>query len=325
MIKKNIVLTLRNSKEDFRSIEKVFFQLSRYLFITYFELSYSSSSILNIYRNIVSVRKQQPSLLHISGFDHYLLWYPFKNAILTIHDLEALKRKKGIKRWIFKKLWFDLPIKNAVAVTTISNFTKQELLRSNNYRTPIYVIPNPLTIEVDFEPKCEWNSELKVLHIGTKANKNLIRTIAALENISCELTIIGKLSDVQYEQLLDLGIKYRNQCNLSEEEIIKEYQRCDLLCFTSTYEGFGLPILEAQALGRVVLTSNCTSMPEVAGEGAFLVDPFSVQSIREGILKLIEDRNLREQLIEKGRQNIKRFEPKEVARQYKALYEEVEK
>jgi len=88
----------------------------------------------------------------------------------------------------------------------------------------------------------------------------------------------------------------------------------------STQEGFGMPILEAQATGRVVLTSNCSSMPDVAGNGALFVDPFSEESIRQGLEKLCTDANLRDELITKGFENTQRFLPEEVAKKYLALY-----
>ena len=94
----------------------------------------------------------------------------------------------------------------------------------------------------------------------------------------------------------------------------------DLLVFVSTYEGFGLPILEAQATGRPVITSNVLSMPEVAGDSACLVDPFDVSSIRKGILKVINDPAYREKLIKRGFENVKRFQPDKIAEQYADIY-----
>lgn len=101
------------------------------------------------------------------------------------------------------------------------------------------------------------------------------------------------------------------------------YQSCDLVCFVSTYEGFGMPILEAQAVGRPVLTSDISPMREVAGEGAFKVDPFDVDSIRTGLERLIGDGGLREDLIREGFRNVKGYSAESVAAQYAALYREV--
>jgi len=287
------------------------------------ELPFESKGLFNRIKNILFLLKHRKSLLHISGHDHYLLWYPFKNAILTIHDIEALKRKSGFKRWLFKKLWFDIPIRNAKAVTTISEFSKREILSLGNYQTPIKVIYNPLILPLSYSPKLFNQAKPRILHIGTKANKNLSRLIKALQGIACELVIIGSNSEELKAELSASGIDYIIKSNLSNEEMITEYKASDLLAFVSIYEGFGLPILEAQAFGRPVITSNLTSMPEVAGEGALLVDPFSVDDIRKGVLRLIQDRGLREKLIQEGLENVKRFDAERIAGEYAAVYEEV--
>ena len=77
------------------------------------------------------------------------------------------------------------------------------------------------------------------------------------------------------------SISYTEQWGLSDQEILQHYRDCDMVVFASTYEGFGMPIIEGNATGRPVVTSNICSMPEVAGAAACLVDPFDCSSIRE--------------------------------------------
>ena len=115
-------------------------------------------------------------------------------------------------------------------------------------------------------------------------------------------------------------IRYKNYINAPDAEMIDLYHTADLLTFVSTIEGFGMPILEAQASGLPVLTSNCSSMPEVAGDAAFFADPLDVLSIRKGILTALTDQNQRDQLVIKGYRNVKRFREDHIAEQYNLLY-----
>lgn len=101
--------------------------------------------------------------------------------------------------------------------------------------------------------------------------------------------------------------------HLPQEDLITIYSLADLYLYPSLHEGFGLPILEAQACGCPVLTSKLTSCPEVAGDGAHLVDPYSVAEIKHGILKILKDLRYREELIRRGYQNQKRFSWKKTA------------
>ena len=318
------LLIYRKKRPEFNSIENVFNALSPFLDVEYIELPYFSTGLINRFKNISFIRKQKALLNHISGYDHYLaLGLKRKKTILTIHDIEVLKRTIGLKRYILKKIWFDWPIKKVNTVTTISEFSKMELLRLNNYKTPIVVIPNPLTLPLAYIPK-KFNSHCPtILHLGVKANKNLSRLIQAIKEIPCTLVIVGAPNPSIIQELTNNIINYTFKTNISNDEIIKEYQNCDILSFVSTYEGFGLPIIEAQALGRAVITSNCSSMPEVSGDGALLVNPNSIEEIRAGIKRLIVDTQLREDLIKKGLENIKRFKPEKIAKQYTNLYQEV--
>ena len=119
------------------------------------------------------------------------------------------------------------------------------------------------------------------------------------------------------------SIEYSSVADISGAEIVREYERSDMLAFVSTYEGFGLPILEANAVGRPVITGNILSMPEVSGKAACLVDPYRIEDIRAGILRVIDDDAYREQLIAYGRENVKRFSARTIAKQYALLYEEL--
>lgn len=91
----------------------------------------------------------------------------------------------------------------------------------------------------------------------------------------------------------------------------------------SLKEGFGMQVIEAMACGTAVVCSNRGALPEVAGDAACLVDPFDVESIRTGILKVMTDRHYRERLVQRGFENVKRFSPASIAARYEQIHEEV--
>lgn len=110
---------------------------------------------------------------------------------------------------------------------------------------------------------------------------------------------------------------------IEEEDLPVIYNLADAFLYPSLYEGFGLPILEAQACGCPVITSNVSSMPEIAGEGAVLVDPYKVEEIADSISKIISDNNLRNDIILKGFSNCEKFSWKRCAEETLKVYEEV--
>ena len=137
------------------------------------------------------------------------------------------------------------------------------------------------------------------------------------------MRIIGRLEDEHRASLVTHGVAFTSASGLSDAAMRDEYAKCDMLVFASTAEGFGMPILEAQAVGRPVVTSQVSSMPEVAGDAAELVDPFDIASIRAGVRRVIEDARHREALVARGFENVRRFSPQAIAAQYAALYREV--
>ena len=147
----------------------------------------------------------------------------------------------------------------------------------------------------------------------------MIRIIHAIHDLDIHLSIIGSISIENTELLDKFGVNYSNSINLTDEEIFAKYVESDMLVFPSTYEGFGLPIIEAQTVGRPVITSNNTSMPWVAGSAACLVDPYSIDSIRSGIVKIMQDSQYRNKLVEHGFENSKRFHPDHIAKMYHEL------
>ena len=259
---------------------------------------------------------------HVTGDINFIaLGLRKKKTVLTILDVGFMKHPNRIARAILRYFWIIFPVKRSQVITTISEATRQEVLKHVKVDpSKIKVVYVPISASFTFQPKAFNKKEPIILQIGTKPNKNVGRLVQALIGIQCRLEIIGEVNDALQKQLVASGIKYYASKNLSNDEIVDKYRKADILSFVSTYEGFGMPIVEANAIGRVVVTSNILSMPEVAGDAAHLVDPFDVDSIRRGILRVINDDEYRDSLIAKGVENCKRFDVRTIAGQYTEIY-----
>ncbi|WP_297338021.1 glycosyltransferase family 1 protein [Algoriphagus sp.] len=281
---------------------------------------------LGILKSIQWASKNKGPINHITGDVNYLsLGLPKENTIITVHDIGHYTRSlKGWKKKAYKKLWMDIPFNRVKHITAISEFTKNQLIQYAGVPdSKITVIKNPVLPFI--KPSPAPNHEIPViLQIGSGTNKNLERLIHAVRGLDVKLLLINRLENSSHVQLLrDFGIQYEQRINLDSQGLNQAYQDADIVFFASEYEGFGLPILEAQAAQRPVVTGNVSAMPEAAGEGALVVDPFSVDEIRKGLLELIEQAQLRESLIELGQKNLQQYQVQTIAQNYLALYEQI--
>ncbi len=330
-MKKEVVLIYRKQFQHTYSIEFIFdnlvasvnqsFKIKKYI------LPKFSNSFLNRIINLIAMLRLRHKIVHVTGDVHYAIlgaWFSYR--ILTIHDLAFMQQNKGIKRSILKWLYVILPVKFAHQVTVVSEATKKDVLKYVKVDPQkIKVIPN--FISAIYQPAFDRKFDPvkpQILQIGTAFNKNIKRLAEAITDIPCTLIIVGNLDELQKATLKKFGVNYLNKTGLTGDEMHQEYLEADLLTFVSVIEGFGMPILEAQACGLPVVTSNYSSMPEVAGNAAVLVDPYDITSIKNGILTLINNEGLRIQLVKKGFENVKRFSKDKIIAHYAALYQELE-
>ena len=290
------------------------------------ESSYISKGFWRRVYNIIEAVFMQGDVNHITGDVHFLTYLlKRERTVLTILDCVSLERLVGIKRLLLRYLWYVLPVRFATAIIVISTATKQELLKVVNC-DPDKIQVIYACVSACFRPsERTFNAACpRVLQIGTRAyNKNVVRVAEALAGIHCTWVLIGGLSDEQVSVIKSHNLVYENHVGLSDDALLEQYQQADMLVFASTYEGFGLPIIEANAVGRPVVTSTLYSMPEVAGDAACFVDPYSVASIRDGILRVIEDADYRGSLVKAGFANVERFRPTVIAEQYAQLFRRV--
>lgn len=280
-------------------------------------------TIKNIIKNIIYIRKNtdKSDIIHITGDIHYvLLGLIGRKTILTIHDTVLLDNCKNKLKWIFYYLfWFYFPCKIAKKVICISEETARCL---NKYiKCNVQVIPDPISSDFEKNEK-EFNTNCpSILHIGTGWNKNIDNVIKALSGLNIKLIIIGEINNNTKELLNISNLNYVVKKGLSDSEIINEYINSDIISFPSIYEGFGLPILEGQSIGRVVITSNIEPHKAVAGcNGAILVDPFSITSIRDGFLLAINNKTIRDEIILNGYKNVQNYSEPKIIELYKETY-----
>lgn len=327
---KKKILFIERKFDEGPSIENVFRQIAKSLSKDKFESSFQKLEYLNdafgTLKNLFLFRKKTADIFHITGHIHYIaLIMPRKNTVLTIHDVGILYVRKGFRRFILKKILFDLPVRKLKYITAVSEAAKKEIIfYTKCAHEKIRVIENPLQDYFVSAGEKKFNAECPIiLQIGTRPNKNVPKLIKALKNVKCRLRIIGELDDEIKKELRENAVEFENKFNLDNLDIKDEYQKADILVFCSTFEGFGLPIIEAQAMRTPVVTSNLSPLKEVAGDGAVLIDPFDSQNIKKGILKVIGDENFRNNLVEKGLLNIKRFDSEYIAGLYEDFYEEI--
>lgn len=284
--------------------------------------------MIDFWKNIKYIRSiikyTSYDIIHVTGDVYYLLMplYFFKGrrkykTVVTVHDLgHYTQHKHSFMHFVYYWLWIK-PIKLADYITFISTKSLEEgnrLLKLD--RNKVSVINNPYNEEYVYTPVAHNNPPI-ILHIGTGPNKNLENVIKALKGIPCHLRIIKRLCDSQIKLLDEYNIDYSNMYDLSDEQMLEEYRKCDIVSFPSLYEGFGMPIIEGQAVGRVVVTSNREPMKGIAGDGAILVDPENVDDIRNGFKTAMANPD---KYIEKGLDNCKRFSATAIAKQYNEIY-----
>ena len=283
------------------------------------------ASPLSVLKNLIFIFKnrQRGTIHHITGDIHYgILALLGHKTVLTVHDTGTVDFNKAgcLKKMITRFFWFKIPLKLATKVVCISEETKKNVARYTA-RKDIVVIPNSVDTAIKFQPKGMLNKTPRLLIVGTNPNKNLELQIKALADIDCELVIIGKLSDNQKKLLTELNINYINLQGLSDEELYEEYYKADIVLFCSLFEGFGMPVIEAQQAGCPVICSDIPVLKEVGGDGALYVDPSDEISMRNGVNEVLKNEALRRLLIEKGRENVARYDIERIFPLWTKLYE----
>src|SRR5262249_40655115 len=150
----------------------------------------------------------------------------------------------------------SLPLRRCAVITTVSAETRRALIEQFPFAADKTVVVRNCVLKEFQASERPFNSARpRVLQIGTASNKNLENVIEALGGEKCTLHVVGKLSKAQARLLSEYQVAFENSVDLDDEQLLQAYVEADIVTFVSKSEGFGLPILEAQAVGRALITS----------------------------------------------------------------------
>ena len=295
------------------------------------------------------LNKYELDLMHFMHFNVPFLYR--RKFITTIHDLIIThfptSRASQLNPLMYKiKLFFynliiSQAARRAVRVITVSNYSKEDIVKTLKIESEkISVIYEGADLKnIDSADCNEVIKELGIkndflLYVGTAyPHKNLEKLVSAFDLIlkeksDLQLVLVGK-DGYFYQQIKKFAKENLSAENLSkvifagyldDSKLSCLYQRAKLYVFPSLMEGFGLPPLEAQAVGLPVASSNKSCLPEVLGDGAVYFDPENIEDMKNKIITVLVDENLRQELIQKGSRNLQRFSWQKCAQEILSIY-----
>lgn len=263
------------------------------------------------------LQKNHPEHIFYSpGYSPPLSWRG--SLVFTVHDLIHLDVPAEQSR--FKSMYYLQVVRPAIrrasAIITVSEYSRQRILEwSGAEPDKVRVAYNGVDAAYNNQVQPYRPGYPYVLYVGNrKPHKNVPRLLAAFAQVLTrhpELRLI--LSGLPDEETRHLALAHGIYTQvvfagrIPEEQLPSYYRGASALAFPSLYEGFGLPVLEAMACGTPVLTSNTTSLPEVSGGAALLVDPEDTEAIATGLDRLLSDSELQKRLSLLGLERAKHF------------------
>jgi glycosyltransferase involved in cell wall biosynthesis len=262
--------------------------------------------------------------------------------VSTIHDAIPYIYPHTSTRldWLIYHYWLPLAVRRLDAIITVSEQSKADILRYLPVKAEdVTVVPEAAGPR--YRPMEPARSEEVLLRLGIsfpyilyvgsiEARKNLARLLEAYAQLRCwsqkwKLVIVGapkwKYTPIFDKlQQLQLASEVHFTGHVADEDLPALYNGAAVFVFPSLYEGFGLPVLEAMACGVPVITSNCSSLPEVAGDAALLVEPRDVNAIAAAMRRVLEEFDVAAELRAKGLARARQFTWERTAKETIAVY-----
>src|SRR5687767_5900947 len=275
--------------------------------------------------------KVQPDVCHYTNF--LAPTFEDRPYLVTIHDmgLESLRDAHPLAKRLYTRRLVPHVARKAKLIVTNSEFSKWEIVRYLGIAEDRIRV-TPLAASPDFKPVPARPENPYFLYVGNlEPRKNLERLIEAFARIpdkDHELVIVGNRwyhgnAAEEKASLLGLSGRVKFLGYVPRADLPGIFSGATAFVYPSLLEGFGLPIVEAMACGAPVITSNNSSMKEVAGEAALLVEPTSVGQMTEALMKVAQDRSLRQELSRRGLKRAAEFSWQRTAELTLDAYREV--
>jgi glycosyltransferase involved in cell wall biosynthesis len=301
------------------------------------------------------LNSQNLDLMHFTHFNSPIFYN--KPSISTIHDLTLhfypdkfyTQKHRSLKKWAqiaAYRTTIKATAKKAKHIIAVSKNTKKDISQQLN------ILPNKISVihegvAAEFKPATDTTHNKKtledlnitmpyILYTGAwRVHKNLINLIQAFNIVSkqiptIKLVLTGKI-DPDYPEIpaivkeLHLEQKIITPGMVTDQQLIHLYQSAELFVFPSHYEGFGLPPLEAMACGTPVVVSNSSCIPEICGTAALYSNPNNYTEMAGTMLKVLLNKELHQQLVQKAEKNLKRFSWEKMAKETIEIYKRFDK
>lgn len=241
----------------------------------------------------------------------------YKKTICTIHDISYLIHPKWFsKSYYFLYKWLTpISAKRALKIITVSEFSKNEIVtRLNIPADKIEVIYNAVTNKVIPNQESQIEKQNYILSVSSleprKNFKRLIQAFSLIDNEDYKLLIVGKKNRIFNR--VDFAALEQNRSivftgYVTDEELAQYYSKASVFVSPSLYEGFGIPNLEAMTNACPVVASDIPPHREVCGDVAIYFNPYDVEDIAKAITKVMEDKELQNRMVLKGKEQVKLF------------------
>ena len=342
-----------------RELKTALENINKSIDITFFEVGQDRDNLLQkkiqtrfntLYRDLIwlnfilpfQAKRRKIEVLHMPVF--YAPLIKPCHIVLTIHDMIWFDHPEYFPVWQrhFMKAFVPLAVKRSDAIIAVSTSTKNDIVEKLGI-SPNKIHVTHLGISDQFriieksevqKVKSKYNIDKYILVVGSvEPRKNLKRILEAFLQINRNnpdvfLVHVGSgmwKSESVFKDIERLGLvdSIRFLWNLPQKDLAALYNGALFLAFPSLYEGFGLPVIEAMACGCPVITSNISSLPEVSGDAALLVDPYDISQIAQAMKSFLCDSSFRKEYSEKGIARAREFSWEKCARLTLEIYQKV--